>query len=132
MNSSRPIVDFSTFFISFVVPWTVYRTHKSHFWVTFSLKLGPILLFTYLKIILLQCFQFSVFSFSKISSIQTDPMIITWFLWPNCLFFSTWSERSKVESTIIFFYYIICHNNFPLFSFIYFLWCAIWIFLQLC
>ena len=28
-------------------------------------------LFTHLKIILLQCFRFSVFSFSKISSIQT-------------------------------------------------------------
>ena len=30
-------------------------------------------LFTHLKIILLQCFQFSIFNFSKISSIQTDP-----------------------------------------------------------
>ena len=29
-------------------------------------------LFTYLKIILLQYFQFSVFNFSKISSIQMD------------------------------------------------------------
>ena len=35
--------------------------------------MGPTTLFTHLKIILLQCFQFSVFSFSKISSIQTDP-----------------------------------------------------------
>ena len=35
--------------------------------------MGPTVLFTHLKIILLQCFQFSVFSFSKISSIQTDP-----------------------------------------------------------
>ena len=31
------------------------------------------ILFTHLKIIVLQCFQFSIFSFSKISSIQTDP-----------------------------------------------------------
>ena len=60
------------FFYQFCDPWTVHGTHKSHFWVTFSLKLGPTLLFTYLKIILLQCFQFSVFSFSKISSIQTN------------------------------------------------------------
>ena len=37
----------------------------------FSLKMGPTSLFTHLKIILLQCFHFSVFSFSKISSIQT-------------------------------------------------------------
>ena len=30
-------------------------------------------LFTHLKIILLQCFQFSIFNFNKISSVQTDP-----------------------------------------------------------
>ena len=34
----------------------------------FSLKLGPTTLFTYLKIILLQCFQFST-----INGIQTNP-----------------------------------------------------------
>ena len=39
------------------------RTHKFYFLSIFSLKMGPTLLFTYLKIILLQCFQFSVFSF---------------------------------------------------------------------
>ena len=49
------------------------RTHKFHFLSIFSLKMGPTALFTHLKIILLQCFQFSVFSFSKISSIQTHP-----------------------------------------------------------
>ena len=37
------------------------RNHKLHFLVTFSLKMGPMILFTHLKIILLQCF--SVFSF---------------------------------------------------------------------
>ena len=47
------------------------RTHKFHFLSIFSLKMGPTSLFTHLKIILLQCFQFSVFSFNKISSIQT-------------------------------------------------------------
>ena len=36
------------------------RTHKFHFLATFSLKMGPTILFTYLKIILLQRFQFSV------------------------------------------------------------------------
>ena len=51
---------------------TVHGPHKLHFLLIFSLKMGLIALFTYLKIILLQCFQFSVFSFSKISSIQTD------------------------------------------------------------
>ena len=34
--------------------------------------MGPTILFTHLKIILLQYFQFLVFSFSRISSIQTD------------------------------------------------------------
>ena len=38
------------------------RTHKFHFLATFLLKMGPTVLFTHLKIILLQCF--SVFSFS--------------------------------------------------------------------
>ena len=43
----------------------------------FSLKLGPMALFIHLKIILLQCFRFSVFGFqfSAISSIQTNPKI---------------------------------------------------------
>ena len=48
------------------------RTHKFHFSTTFLLKIGHMILFTYFKIILLQCFQFSVFNFNKISSIQTD------------------------------------------------------------
>ena len=55
------------------VSCTIHRTHKLHFLATFSLKMGLTILFTYLKIILLQYFQFSVFSFNKISSIQTDP-----------------------------------------------------------
>ena len=42
------------------------RTHKFHFSAIFSLKMGPIVLFTHLKIILLECFL--VFS-----CIQTDP-----------------------------------------------------------
>ena len=72
-------------FISSVGPWIVYGTHKSHFLVTFSLKLGPTILFTHLKIILLQCFQFSVFSFSKISSIQTDPILVCLIIRKNLL-----------------------------------------------
>ena len=42
-----------------------------------TLKLGPTVLFTHLKIILLQCFQFSIFNFQfliTISSIQMDPI----------------------------------------------------------
>ena len=50
-------------------PCTVHGTHKHHFLATFSLKMSPTALFTHLKIILLQCFQFS----AKISCIQTYP-----------------------------------------------------------
>ena len=39
------------------VPCTVHGTHKSLYLVTFSLKMGLTTLFTYLKIILLQCFR---------------------------------------------------------------------------
>ena len=47
--------------------WTVHivhclQTHKFHFSITFLLKMGLIVLFTHLKIILLRCF--SIFSFS--------------------------------------------------------------------
>ena len=63
-------VDFSTMNSASVhCSWT----HKFHFSATFSLKIGLTVLFTHLKIILLQCFQFSVLNFSKINSIQTYP-----------------------------------------------------------
>ena len=66
-------------------------THKLHFSATFSLKMGPTILFTHLKIILLQCFQFSVFSFSKINSIQTHPK---WFKWKRKWAFSVpWFDK---------------------------------------
>ena len=42
------------------VSCTVYETHKPLFSATFSLKIGSMALFTHLKFILLQCFQFSV------------------------------------------------------------------------
>ena len=41
------------------VPCTVHETHKSLFSTKLSLKMGLMILFTHLKIILLQCFQFS-------------------------------------------------------------------------
>ena len=46
------------------------RTHKFHFSAIFLLKIGSTVLFTYLKIILLQCF--SIFS-----CIQTDLILFT-------------------------------------------------------
>ena len=52
----------------FVGPMHYSRDPQIQISANFSLKLGPTALFTYLKIILLQYFQFSV-----ISSIQTNP-----------------------------------------------------------
>ena len=59
------------------------QTHKFYFLTIFSLKMGPTALFTHLKIILLQCFQFQFSVSIKISSIQTDDFIpqLTWI---NC------------------------------------------------
>ena len=50
------------------------RIHKFHFSATFSLKIGPTVLFIHLKIILLQCF--SVFNY-----IQTNPWYIAFRMW---------------------------------------------------
>ena len=47
----------------------------------FLLKMGPMALFIYLNIILLQCFQFSVFI--KISYIQTDLMYSFGYWWKS-------------------------------------------------
>ena len=54
--------------------YTVHGSHKLHFLETFSLKMGSTVLFTHLKIILLQCFQFSVFSFSKNKFNPNEPI----------------------------------------------------------
>ena len=43
------------------VPCTIHGTHKPHFLAKFSLKMDLTALFTHLKIILLQYFQFSIF-----------------------------------------------------------------------
>ena len=50
---------------------TVYRTHKSHFLTTFSLKMGHTALFTHLKKKIAT--MFSVFNFQQNNCIQTDP-----------------------------------------------------------
>ena len=58
------VANFSTHFQPHQwVMCTVHGTHKLHFSSIFSLKIGPTVLFTHLKIILLQYFQFSFFSF---------------------------------------------------------------------
>ena len=54
---------------------TVYGTHKSLFPTKLSLKIGLTVLFTHLKIILLHCFQFSVFSFNNNKFNPNGPII---------------------------------------------------------
>ena len=80
------------------------RSHKLHFLSTFSLKMGPTALFTHLKIILLQYFQFSVFSFSKISSIQTDPtyMVGKFYLFGEVVNQLVQKKRKKKERKLFF------------------------------
>ena len=53
--------EFKINFQSHMSPVHCLRTHKFHFLTTFSLKMGSTVLFTHLKIILLQCFL--VFNF---------------------------------------------------------------------
>ena len=52
---------------------TVHGTH-SHF-IQKKLKMGPTVLFTHLKIILLQYFQFSIFNFNKNKLYPNGPLI---------------------------------------------------------
>ena len=77
------------------VPLTVYGPHKHHFSTTFLLKMSPTTLFTHLKIILLQCFQFSIsatFNFSNNKLNPNGPLtcsIPTSFASTHALFVST-------------------------------------------
>ena len=62
------------------VPLTVYGPHKHHFSTTFLLKMDTTALFTHLKIILLQCFQFSIsatFSFSNNKLYPNGPLVVS-------------------------------------------------------
>ena len=76
MNSSRIFMTFQRLFISLWVPCTVHETHKLHFSAIFSLKMGPMTLFTLLKIIFLQCFWFSVFRFNKTKFYPNGPLSV--------------------------------------------------------
>ena len=89
MNSSRTFLTFRHFYYisgSQYCSWS----HKYHFSTTFLLKMCPTILFTHLKIILLQCFQFQFSISATISSIQTNPC-----------FFGAWSFYSSVKPTPI-------------------------------
>ena len=56
MYSSRILLTFQPLLSVPWVPWTVHGIHKLHFSATSSLKMSPTILFTHLKIILLQYF----------------------------------------------------------------------------
>ena len=75
MNSSSIFLTFQPLFISLWVLCTTYETHKLHFSVILSLKMGLTTIFIHLKIILLQCFQFSVFSFNKNKFNPNEPLV---------------------------------------------------------
>ena len=89
-------------FLSISEPVHCSWTHKFHFLSIFSLKMSPTVLFTYLKIILLQCFQFSVFSFSKISSIQTHPKS-SFLFWDVLIYSLTWKVCKLITLLNLYF-----------------------------
>ena len=77
MNSNCKVLLF--YFFSQLVHIVHYSwTHKFHFSATFSLKIGPTILFTHLKIILLQ--YFSIFNFSfQFSTVSKRTLSVTLF-----------------------------------------------------
>ena len=68
----------------------LFTVHKLHFSTTFLFKMGPTALFTHLKIISLQCFQFQFSISAKISSIQTLFRITFWQCYPPWVHCSTY------------------------------------------
>ena len=74
--------------------------HKFHFLAIFSLKMGLAILFTYLKIILLQCLQFQFSVSVTISSIQTDLSYSFHFCRASSLFWG-WRGILIISSNIL-------------------------------
>ena len=70
---------------------TVHGTH-SHFIRKKILNMGPTVLFTHLKIILLQCFQFLVFSFSN-NKFNPDKSLVEY--WITLLRMANSSRRCR-------------------------------------
>ena len=80
----------------------------SLFSAIFSLKIGLMALFTQLNIILLQYFQFSVFS--KINCIQTNPLYLYFLLFYKPLFLSYLTYVDNFKK--IFIQYLWKYTNF--------------------
>ena len=68
INSNRKFWLFKLFFSQLVHIMYCSQTHKFYFSTTFSLKIGLTVLFTHLKIILLQYFLVFSFSFQRYSN----------------------------------------------------------------
>ena len=65
-------IDITSVFVCFIekmwISWHYLQIYETHLNTNFNIYLGPTVLFTHLKIIWLQCFQFST-----INGIPTDP-----------------------------------------------------------
>ena len=72
------------------------------------LFMGPTILFIHLKIILLQCFQFTVSAI--ISSIQTDPIVSVWIHWSyvsrSCFYFFFFLAHISGAKRLLFMHYL--------------------------
>ena len=80
-----------------------------HFSAIFSLKMGPMILFTHLKIILLQCFQFSVFSNNKFNYVSVWIEINAAFSFPRFpLFFFPLCVNSNLTWVTVHALFIYC------------------------
>ena len=97
------------------VQCTVHRTCKSLIYANFSLKLDLTVLFTNLKIILLKCFQFSIFSNKRYPN---RPIIFSFFL--RLEFFLYFGEknfngpRKKISKPINFFFPLLLPTKHPI------------------
>ena len=99
-----------------LVPCTIHKTYKPHFSAIFSLKMGLMALFTYLKFILLQYFQFSIFN--KINNIQTDLQFSLSLLSISFCFFILLVKKIIKFYLFAFSFFFFCNIN--IFKFFYY------------
>ena len=100
MHSSHKVWLFSLFCSQ--SEHTVYClwTHKFHFSATFSLKMAPTVLFTYLKIILLQ--YFSIFNFNfQFSVVSKRTLSVNFAYYYYIFFLHRIMERFVVVSILV-------------------------------
>ena len=82
------------------ITWFYCVGDKKHYSCTvYALFMGPTTLFTHLKIILLPCFQFSIFSFSNNKFNPNWPYIIHKFLYVHPIFMKTVYYRHETRTS---------------------------------